>query len=92
MDNGIAITNLAYQLDQDTVFKKDEQITEFINPICAEIDKNENMVESFPSIYENPDDLKRIAMPDEKEEKKKSIDGHYLFGAKHAEPNHYEGY
>ena len=92
MDNGIAITNLAYQLDQDTVFKKDEQITEFINPICAEIDKNENMVESFPSIYENPDDLKRITMPDEKEEEKKSIDGHYLFGAKHAEPNHYEGY
>ena len=37
MDNGIAITNLAYQPDQDAVSKKDEQITEFVNPICAEI-------------------------------------------------------
>ena len=92
MDNGIAITNLAYQPDQDVVSKKDEQITEFVNPICAEIDKNENIVESFPSIYENPDDLKRVAMLDENEEEKKSSDSRYLFRAKRAEPNHYEDY
>ena len=92
MDNGIEITNLAYQPDQDAVLKKDEQTTEFANPICAEIDKNEKTVESFPSIYENPDDVKRVAMPDENEEEKKSSDSHYLFGANHAEPNHYEDY
>ena len=92
MDNGIAITNLAYQPDQDAVSKRDEQITEFVNPICAEIDKNENIVKNFPSIYENPDDLKRVAMPDENEEEKKSSDSHCLFGAKRAEPNHYEDY
>ena len=90
MDNGVAITNLAYQPDQDAVLKKDEQITEFINPICAEIDKNENVVERFSSVYENPDDLRRVAMPDEKEEVKKSSNNHYLFGAKRGEPNHYE--
>ena len=49
-------------------------------------------MEIFPSIYENLDDVKRVAMPDENEEEKKSSDSHYLFGANHAEPNHYEDY
>ena len=95
MNNGIAITNVAYQSDQDTdqdVFKKDEQITEFINPICEEIDKNQNILENFPSIYESPDDVKRVAMPDEKVEEEKESDSHYLFSVKRAEPNHYEDY
>ena len=56
------------------------------------IDKNEKLVKNFPSIYENPDDLKRVAMLDENEEEKKSSDSHCLFGAKRAEPNHYEDY
>ena len=47
MDNGIEITNLAYQPDQDAVLKKDEQTTEFANPICAEIDKNEKLWKFF---------------------------------------------
>ena len=94
MDNGISITNVAYQSDQDIdqdVLKKGEQITEFINPICEEIDKNQN-IENFPSIYESPDDVKKVAMPDEQVEERKGSDSHYLFNVKRAEPNHYQDY
>ena len=42
VDNGISNINVAYHSDQDTdedVLEKDEQITEFINPICEDIGK-----------------------------------------------------
>ena len=95
MDNGISLANVTYQSDQDIdqdVLKKGEQITEFINPICEEIDKNQNIPENFPSIYESPDDAKTVAMPDEKVEERTVSDSHYLFSVKRAEPNHYEDY
>ena len=42
VDNGITNINVAHRSDQDTdqgVLEKDEQITEFINPICEDIGK-----------------------------------------------------
>ena len=87
MDNGTSITNVAYQSDQDTdrdVSKKGDQITEFIHPICEEIDKNQNILENFPSIYESSEDVKV--------EERTVSDIHYLFNVKRAEPNHYVDY
>ena len=95
MDNRISVTNIAYQSDQDTdqdLLQKNDEITEFISPTFEEINKNQNILENVPSIYECPDDVKRVTMPDEKVEGRKRNDGHYLFNVKRAEPNHYEDY
>ena len=90
MDNGIRIRNLSYQPNEDMVLKQGDQITGFINLIFAEIEGNENVLESLPSVYENPDDVKNITRPDEKMEEEKGSDNHHMFSAKHTEPNHYE--
>ena len=95
MDNGISIANVAYLSDQDIdqdLLQKDDQITEFISLTFEEINKNQNIPENLPSIYECPDDVNRVTMPDEKVEDRKRNDGHYLFNVKRAEPNHYEDY
>ena len=61
MDNGIMIRNLSYQPSKDMVLKQGDQITGFVNLIFAEVDTNENIQESLPSIYENPDDAENVA-------------------------------
>ena len=90
MDNGIMIRNLSYQPNDDMVLNQGDQITGFVNLVFAEIDTNENILESLPSVYENPDSVKNITRPDEKMEEEKGSDNHHMFIAKDAEPNHYE--
>ena len=72
-DNGIMIRNLSCQPNEDMVLKQGDQITRFVNLIFAETDTNENIPESLPSIYENPNNVKNVARPDEimEEEKRK---------------------
>ena len=87
MDNGIMIRNLSYQPSKDMVLKQGDQITGFVNLIFAEVDTNENIQESLPSIYENPDDAENVAWPDEKMEEEKESDKHHMFNVKLTEPN-----
>ena len=50
MDNGISITNVAYQSEQDTdqdLLQKNDQITEFISPTFEEINKNQTYWKIF---------------------------------------------
>ena len=87
MDNGIMIRNLSYQPSKDMVLKQGDQITGFVNLIFAEVDTNENIQESLPSIYENPDDAENVARPDEKMDEEKESDKHHMFNVKLTEPN-----
>ena len=70
--NGIMIRNLSCQPNEDMVLKQDDQITRFVNLIFAETDTNENIPESLPSIYENANNVKNVARPDEIMEEEKS--------------------
>lgn len=66
MDNGIMIRNLSCQPNEDIVLKQGDQVTRFVNLTLAEIDTNENILESLPSVYEKPDDIKNFTRLDEK--------------------------
>ena len=82
MDNGIMIRNLSCQPNEDIVLKQGDQVTRFVNLTLAEIDTNENILESLPSVYEKPDDIKNFTRLDEKMQDEKASDNHHIFNAK----------